>query len=88
MALISSYQDSIYNSSLKENVKGFVDFQKIKNLDYLEGYVLKWMEYRPDLVASYYLNDSSLSWIITCFNGFTNGIEDYKAGKKLKIPRV
>ena len=46
------------------------------------------MEYRPDLVADYYLGDSSLSWLITYVNNFFNGIKDYKVGTKIKIPKI
>ena len=88
MASISNIQDNIYNPILKETTKGFAELDKIKSLSYSDGYVMKGMEYRPDLVADYYLGDSSLSWLITCYNNFTNGLKDYTLGKKLKIPRV
>ena len=83
-------QEEIYNPILNENTKGFLDNQKMeelrKNVTY--GYILQGMELRPDLVAEYYLGDPTMSWAITYINNFFNGIEDYTAGKKIKIPII
>ena len=85
---IIELQPTIYNSILKEDAKGFAELKVITDAQYTEGQVLRGMEYRPDLVADYYLGSSNLAWMITCANGFENGIEDYTLGKKLKIPSV
>lgn len=84
----SSLQRTIYNPIIKKNVSGFLDNLDLENLrkNYSIGIIKKGMEYRPDLVANYYLGDSSLSWLITYINDFFNGIKDYKMGKKIKIP--
>jgi hypothetical protein len=85
---ISNLQSDTYNSILGETTKGFAELKKINNLQYTEVYITKAFEYRPDLLAYYYLGDSNLGWLITCFNGFVNGLSDYTYGKKLKIPSV
>lgn len=85
---ITELQPTIYNSILNDDTKGFANLASITNAEYTEGQVLRGMEYRPDLVADYYLGDSNLAWMITCANSFENGIEDYTLGKKLKIPRL
>lgn len=82
------YITNIYCKELDTDIKGFMSK---KNLDALSsssrvGYVLKGMEYRPDKIAYYYLEDPKLSWLITLANGFTNGIADYYPGRKLIIP--
>ena len=84
----SSLQRTVYNPIIEKNVSGFLDNLDLESLrkNYSIGIIKKGMEYRPDLVANYYLGDSSLSWLITYINDFFNGIKDYKMGKKIKIP--
>ena len=84
----SSLQRTVYNPIIEKNVSGFLDNLDLESLrkNYSIGIIKKGMEYRPDLVANYYLGDSSLSWLITYINDFFNGIRDYKMGKKIKIP--
>lgn len=86
----SSLQRTIYNPIIEKNVSGFLDNLDLENLrkNYTMGIIKKGMEYRPDLVADYYLGDSSLAWLITYVNNFFNGIKDYKIGKKIKIPKL
>ena len=88
MRSIGEIQTTFFNSILGEETKGFAELKNIENAPYTEGYVKKGMEYRPDLVADYYLGDSKKAWMITCFNNFVNGIRDYKLGRKLKIPSI
>ena len=86
----ASLQKNIYNPIIEKKVSGFLDnldLDKLKN-DCVDGVIKKGMEYRPDLVADYYLGDSSLSWLITYVNNFFNGIKDYKVGTKIKIPKI
>ena len=81
-------QTTIYNPLLKDSVKGFIDKSKME--EYMSNTqtvsIPVGMAYRPDLVAKTYLNDESLAWLITYINCFTNGIEDYTEGRKIKIP--
>lgn len=86
---IVDYEKTIYNPIIKKNAKGFIDEIEMKRfkLDCYEGEVFKGMQYRPDLVAYYYLNDPNKAWIITYVNEFQNGVKDYVLGRKLKIPR-
>lgn len=88
MNKITDLQPKIYNSIIKDEGKGFANFETIDDASYSIGYVLKGMEYRPDLVAGYYLNDPGKAWMITYLNNFINGAEDYILGRKLKIPGV
>ena len=81
-------QTTFFNPILEEKAKGFAELKNIDNASFTYGYVMRGMEYRPDLIAQYYLGDSSLGWQITYFNNFINGLSDYTLGKKLKIPRV
>ena len=86
----ASLQKKIYNPTIEKKVSGFLDnldLDKLRN-DCIDGVIKKGMEYRPDLVADYYLGDSSLSWLITYVNNFFNGIKDYKVGTKIKIPKI
>ena len=85
---ITELQQLMFNSVLGEDTKGFAELKDIREQQYSEGSVLKGMEYRPDLVADYYLGNSNLAWMITSINNFVNGIEDYTLGKKLKIPSI
>jgi len=85
---IENYRKSIKNPILDKQVKGFVNGSYIDSLR-SNTYVAKipvGMGYRPDLVAEYFLHDSNSAWIITCINNFTNGIKDYKEGRKILIP--
>ena len=86
MRSIGDLQTTFFNPILGEEAKGFAELKNIEDATYIEGYVKKGMEYRPDLVADYYLGDSKKAWLITCFNRFTNGIRDYTLGRKIKIP--
>ena len=85
---LTELQPTLFNSVLNEETKGFADLKTITEAQYTEGQVLRGMEYRPDLVADYYLGNSQLAWMITCINCFENGISDYTLGKKLKIPSI
>lgn len=81
-------ENNLYNPILKENTKGFIDNsikEQLQN-NFTYGYVLRGMEYRPDLVAYYYFGDPRKAWMITVANNFRNGIKDYTSGRKLKIP--
>lgn len=84
----SNFQTSLYNPILKENVTGFLDKAELEKYKKNTQTVIipVGMSYRPDLVAKTFLNDESMSWLITYINNFTNGIEDYIEGKKIKIP--
>lgn len=83
-------QPTIFNAIINDNSKGFLDNKELEEMrnNCTDGYILKGMEYRPDLVANYYLGDPKKSWAITFVNNFYNGIKDYKLGKKIKIPQI
>lgn len=83
-------QKEQYNPIINDNSKGFLDNKEIANLrnNCIDGYILKGMEFRPDLVANYYLGDPRKAWAITFVNNFVNGIKDYTIGKKIKIPKI
>lgn len=86
----TDFQNELYNPIIKDYSKGFLDekeMSKYKN-NYTYGYVLQGMEFRPDLVAKYYMGDPELSWLITYVNEFEDGIKDYILGRKIKIPGV
>lgn len=82
-------QDSIYNRILGGYTKGFVNN---KNIDSLKSTKIVTvpigMEYRPDLLAEYYLGDSNYGWAILLANRLENGIQDLYAGKKIMIPKI
>lgn len=82
------YQDSVYNPILETNTKGFIDQSLLKEYkkNYKMGSVMSGMEYRPDLIAKYYLGDISRAWEILFINNFTGGIKDLKLGRIIKIP--
>lgn len=84
------YQSTQNNPVINDNSKGFLDNTNLTELykNCSDGYVLKGMEYRPDLVAMHYLGDPTKAWAITFVNNFFNGIKDYTLGKKLKIPNI
>jgi hypothetical protein len=71
-----------------ENINAFIDNKKLdilkKNCYY--GVIKRGMQFRPDLVAEYYLGNAYDSWIISYVNEFVNGIEDYTLGRTIKIP--
>ena len=80
--------NTIYNPVLETNTKSFLDNLDLENLksNCTNGTIKKGMEYRPDLVALHYLNDSTMGWLITYVNDFYDGIKDYKLGREIKIP--
>lgn len=84
----NSYIGNIYCPELDTNVKSFLleDQLKILRENYYTGTVMQGMEYRPDKVAAYYLGDERMMWAISAANNFENGIEDYYAGRSIKIP--
>lgn len=90
MYSITDYQETIYNPILEEKAKGFLDASTMESLkqNYTYGYVLKGMEYRPDLVANYYLGSVNYSWLITYVNEFFKGVSEYTVGRKIKIPKI
>lgn len=83
-----TYQDSIYNPILETNTKGFINQSLLTEYkkNYKMGNIIPGMEYRPDLIAKYYLGDVSRAWEIIFINNFTGGIKDLKAGRLIKIP--
>ena len=85
----SAYRGTIFNSVIQQNTRGFFinDLNKFKK-KYTTVNIQKNMEYRPDLIAAYYLGDPSLDWLITFVNEFTNGLEDYQYGREIKIPSL
>lgn len=82
------YQETIYNPIINNNSKGFLNSKLLKNYkeSYTIGVIRPGMEYRPDLVAKYYLGDVSRAWEIEFINNFTNGVKDFKLGRNIKIP--
>lgn len=44
--------------------------------------------YRPDLIAYKFYKDSSLDWVITFANNFTNSPEDYTPTTSIIIPAL
>ncbi len=91
MDRIVEHQYSIKNNVLNGEIsKSFIDvkdFETLKN-NYFYGYVLPGMEYRPDLIADYYLGSSQSAWILYVVNEFTNGIKDFTKGRQIKIPNI
>lgn len=87
---MNKYVEDIYSEEIDENIKGFVDIDKISVLrnNATIGYVMQGMEYRPDKISAYYLGTVKYSWIITLINNFVNGIEDYELGKEILIPDI
>jgi len=85
---IGELQRTIYNPILKQNTKSFLDNDELEDIknNYSEGVIMNGMQYRPDVVADYYMGDSNYAWLITYINDFYNGIKDYTLGKKIKIP--
>lgn len=83
-------QEKFYNPIIERVANGFLDNRELSDFrgKYVMGEIKKEMEYRPDLVAYYYLNDSTLGWMITYINDFFNGVSDYKVGRKIKIPII
>ena len=73
---------------LGEKINAFIDNKSLESLkqSYYYGDIKRGMQYRPDLVAEYYLGNAYDSWIISYINEFVNGIEDYTLGRKIKIP--
>lgn len=84
----SDFVNNIYCSELDTDVKGFFSKRNINVLktDYTKGTVLQGMEFRPDKLASYYLGDERLGWILDLANDFKNGIKDYYLGREIIIP--
>jgi len=83
-------QSSIYNVIVGDTTKGFLDNSTIESIRNSSSYgsVLKGMEYRPDLLAEYYLGDSKYAWALIVANNFTNGIEDFTLGRKILLPNL
>jgi hypothetical protein len=86
----TDYQFTLYNPIVEMETKGFVD------LEYMETYKKNFyvtnipigMEYRPDLIAKQFLGDAKLAWLIYYINNYTNGIKDFKPGRKIRIPNL
>ena len=89
MSSIEDYREIIKDPVLKENVKGFIDINDLESIkrNAVYAYIPIGMGYRPDLVAAHFLGDANEAWLITCINNFTNGIKDYKEGRRILIPR-
>lgn len=87
---IVDFQDTIENPVLNDDTKGFVDGAELSS--YRENYTLvsipKGMEYRPDLISMYYYGTTNNAWLITYANDFDNGVKDYIAGRRIKIPNI
>jgi len=83
-----SYQTEIYNPIIKSNFKGFIDTSSLETLKKNTKKVIIpiGMQYRPDLVAQYFLGDQASYWVIDYLNNFLNGIEDYTEGRSIIIP--
>jgi hypothetical protein len=85
---IIDYENTLYNKILKTDTKGFVDKDKLSNF-YNNKYktnIPAGMEYRPDLIARYFLGDEKMAWLITYINDFNNGIKDYTPNREIYIP--
>lgn len=87
---INDCRKSILDPVLGEVITGFIDNLDLDNLknNCYTGVVKRGMQFRPDLVAEYYLGNAYLSWLITFVNEFVNGMEDYTLGRKIRIPRI
>lgn len=86
---IIGFQDTVENPVLNNvETKGFVDEKYLSSYrnNYTTITISKGFEYRPDLIAEYYLGNREDAWLITYINNFENGIKDYTFGRKIKIP--
>lgn len=82
-----SVEKKIYNPVLGDNVKDFLNRESIDEIVQSgTGIIYSGMEFRPDKVAEYYLGRSDYAWAISALNNFTNGIQDYYAGRTVKLP--
>lgn len=88
MSRIVDYQYTIQNGILNAKAKSFIDNKDFDNIkaNCSNGYVLSGMEYRPDLIADYYLGSYEYAWLLQVVNGFTNGVKDFTPGRLIKIP--
>ena len=80
----------ILDPVLGQVINGYIDnlaLDRLKENCYT-GTIKRGMEFRPDLVAEYYLGSTYGAWIISYVNEFVNGIMDYTLGREIKIPHL
>lgn len=58
------------------------DFYAYKNY-FKKHIILSEEQYRPDKIMYNLVGDQSLDWVLDCINHFTNGIEEYYAGREI-----
>ena len=85
----SEYIDNIYSTSIKTDIKGFIDAEKIQELKNGATVVTLplGMEYRPDKISAYYYGTPEYDWVILLVNTI-NGLQDLTLGKELVIPSI
>ena len=80
---------NVWNDDIQHNQKGSLDYSiidKIKAGESIPYIVQLGEEFRPDIIAHKFYNDSKLYWILVYVNDIKNSPEGFYTQREIRIP--